>query len=867
MKKIRNKTYFFLLGLTLFMVWFLVGRFGLFASNGDWFSQHSVIPDQFRQQFYATGQWFPEFAAQLGAGQNIYNYSYYGLYNPVILPSYLLPFVNMGDYLMAVSILCLAASVLLMYYWLGTHGFSAQVRLSVTVVFLLAAPMIYQSHRQIMFVNYMPFLCMALIGVDRYWNKRKYGLYLAGVFLMIMTSFYFSIGGLLALCLYGVSRCEKQSPKRRVFGFIFPTAAAVCLAGVLLVPTACALFARNDGSKQGLSVSLLFPDFSQSRFAYDGYGIGLTIGILSVLFLCLAGRNLKERFLAAGCLTVITIPFFSWVLNGGLYARGKSLIPFLPVFCYLTAVCLEGIRRKEFSSRMYLAGYLASVTWSVCSFLICGHGKLTEIYGMMFAELLLLLLFFLWYQKKRDQTKKMFPVFLLPSMICLLLSAAVQNGNGTDRLNADVYRSVTDDSWGEEISGVLRQEEGLYRLEQSGSHEEKKANINRVWDVRQWSVSSYSSAYQKLYKDFRENVFQTEQPLRNCLMQSVSENPLFQKFMGVKYRVGENAEKDTDGKISVSRQENAAPVIYATDQVIAEDAYRNMAFPYNQTILMRYAAAKGGTEPDTREITASMPDIRETEVRILERLGIHKTDSGYQIETKQKIKTSLAVAGSETDRERILFLQFDVKNRRKSQDVIIELAGIRNNLSAKSHVYYNGNRTFTYVMKLKKGQKKAELLFGEGTYSISNIRSFLGDAAVLSEDSLYQSAFCPDWKMTEGSRICGDMDVVRTGYLVTSIPYDPGFEIWIDGTRAEKEIVNTAFLGAKISKGEHRIEIVYHAPGAFLGKAVSGMALVCLAAAGVLERKKNYVVSAAFRYNFLTILMYHKKKIKAIGGK
>ncbi len=208
-------------------------------------------------------------------------------------------------------------------------------------------------------------------------------------------------------------------------------------------------------------------------------------------------------------------------------------------------------------------------------------------------------------------------------------------------------------------------------------------------------------------------------------------------------------------------------------------------------------------------------------------------------------------------------MQFDVKNRRKNQDVIIELAGIRNNLSAKSHVYYNGNRTFTYVMKLKKGQNEAELLFGEGTYSISNIRSFLGDAAVLSEDSLYQSAFCPDWKMTEGSRICGDMDVVRTGYLVTSIPYDPGFEIWIDGIRTEKEIVNTAFLGAKISKGAHRIEIVYHAPGAFLGKAVSGMALVCLAAAGALERKKNYVVSAAFRYNFLTILMYHKKKVKA----
>ena len=33
----------------------------------------------------------------LGGGQNIYNFAYYGLYNPVILLSYALPFVKMGD--------------------------------------------------------------------------------------------------------------------------------------------------------------------------------------------------------------------------------------------------------------------------------------------------------------------------------------------------------------------------------------------------------------------------------------------------------------------------------------------------------------------------------------------------------------------------------------------------------------------------------------------------------------------------------------------------------------------------------------------------------------------------------------------------
>ena len=66
--------------------------------------------------------------------------------------------------------------------------------------------MIFQSYNQIMFVNYMPFLCMALWGVDSFLEKGKPLLYLSGVFLMIMTSFYFSIGGILVLILYGLHR-------------------------------------------------------------------------------------------------------------------------------------------------------------------------------------------------------------------------------------------------------------------------------------------------------------------------------------------------------------------------------------------------------------------------------------------------------------------------------------------------------------------------------------------------------------------------------------------------------------------------------------------------------------------------------------
>ena len=92
-----------------------------FGAKVDWSSQHSVFPEYFRQQFYRTGQFFPEFALNIGGGQNIYNFSYYGLFSPVVLIGYLLPNVKMSDYMMVASIVCLTAAVIILYRWLKSR--------------------------------------------------------------------------------------------------------------------------------------------------------------------------------------------------------------------------------------------------------------------------------------------------------------------------------------------------------------------------------------------------------------------------------------------------------------------------------------------------------------------------------------------------------------------------------------------------------------------------------------------------------------------------------------------------------------------------------------------------------------------------
>lgn len=159
--------------LTVAACLYSTGAGNIFGAKVDWSSQHSVFPEYFRQQFYRTGQFFPEFALNIGGGQNIYNFSYYGLFSPVVLIGYLLPNVKMSDYMMVASIVCLAAAVIILYRWLKSREFTAAVSGMTALMFLFAGPMIYQSSHQIMFVNYMPFLCLTFCGIDRYFEQKK----------------------------------------------------------------------------------------------------------------------------------------------------------------------------------------------------------------------------------------------------------------------------------------------------------------------------------------------------------------------------------------------------------------------------------------------------------------------------------------------------------------------------------------------------------------------------------------------------------------------------------------------------------------------------------------------------------------------
>jgi uncharacterized membrane protein YfhO len=65
----------------------------------------------------------------------------------------------------------------------------------------------------------------------------------------------------------------------------------------------------------------------------------------------------------------------------------------------------------------------------------------------------------------------------------------------------------------------------------------------------------------------------------------------------------------------------------------------------------------------------------------------------------------------------------------------------------------------------------------------------------------------------DNGKIKGKIVVPEGNSIITSIPYDEGWSVYVDGTEIEVNTFANAFIAFDVPSGEHSIELSYHAPG------------------------------------------------------
>ena len=545
------------------------------------------------------------------------------------------------------------------------------------------------------------------------------------------------------------------------------------------------------------------------------------------------------------------IPVFAYLLNGGLYIRDKVFIPFLPLLCYLISIYLEKCRKRELS---FIAGMIPYIITTIFVYIarnqFVSKGIGESIWKALLAESILFLICYVLYcaMKRYYKETKEILMLALPSVICLAVTMNTFYQMKPDRyVSRKLYRDVVGEQNRQAVKEALKDDDGYYRTEQMGSDDENAADLNRIWDVDQNITSIYSSAYNPDYQTFRQKTFRLEEPFRNGMMQSVSKNPVFQRMMGVRYIVSDSDVPGYTlvkkcGTTGIYQNKDAAPVMYATDRVMTEEEYKKLAFPYNQTAFLEYAVVGEHTESSDQNIMTAYKPV-----------SMKKADAqdGWRIHAKKMKKTTFSIqqvqqktAQEKKQENRVLFLKFRVDNAHPNKDVAVWINGIRNKLSAKDHVYYNENKTFTYAVPLKDGEDNISVTFGKGKYRLSQVQAYLGSLPERSE-TLYQSEVQVDKKQTKDNVIQGMIQVKNNGWFITSIPYDTHFKMYIDGKETKIQKVNMAFLGCKIRRGKHEVKIIYHAPGTTTGKVLSLIGIAGFLLVLVQEKENKKIIQGS----------------------
>ncbi len=823
-----------------------VPRGYVYGSTTDWFSQHAALAETIRTACLEQKTLLPEYL-ELGGGSNGFLFSYYGYLRPDILLGCLFADVPMLYLVTAYMLAGYLASVILFYRLLREEEIPEFLAFWGSMLFLFAA-CFFQTHRQVMFINYMPFLLAALLMIRR----KKYGWVCIFLSLVYCNSFYYAVSVLAAAGWYWY----RQEGRSFLGNYIRTAAVSTGLTAALLIPTGLVILEHRRAGSGPEGIFAVRGDFTS--LLYSPYGMGLTAVCLYALILGLGAKRLRADSVCY--LLIAGFGLASYVLNGLLYARSKILIPFVPL------VLLQCVRvfaqLQEGKLRRHFRPFVPLVLVAAC---YAGKDKFVWIA----ADLLVLAAVLPAIRGRKRSVPAYLILLILPA--CFFLETAKTEGYVRGGQAQEIALETKDDGGGSRWvtrvyagdgrtgadtgKDTMEARNGLYRFD---SIYEPLATGNRDASGERKKSTMYSSVTDADYREVYYDLLMTPVQINNRIALLAADNPFLLHFMGVRYLEAEPEHVpdgyrivEKKGNRVIAENDSVLPVAYLVNDVMDETNFRGLE-PYEKLdALMRTTVIRGedgdaqgaektegeaGENGFRTEMKVCEPVFRPCELP--EGLTVQKTDTGaWEIMAQKKCTMTLEL--EEPFTEEILLLSFNVKSL-DGKAVVIDINGIRNKLSGKGAPYPNGNRQFHYQFAEPDGTGRLEVTFSPGKYRIDGAEWHTWAKELFRQKEITRVSELP----LSGHEIFAcTAEAGEDGYFVTSIPLQRGMKILVDGKSVPVVTVNQAFAGAAVGAGRHTIKIAFTPPGLWAGYGISFLTVcvsagyLCAAAPG----KRRYI--------------------------
>lgn len=734
----------------------------------------------------------------------------------------------------------------------------------------------------VMWLDAMILLPVVLLGIERIIDHGKPATYIVGLALTMFSNYYMSymlcIFAVIYFCYYyitsyesGAIICKKYARKKRGFictlanrrffrtGFIFALsslAAAAIMAAVLL-PVFNIL--RSSSATSGT-----FPDEMNSYFTFfdffanhlaslettirssgddvlpNVYCGAITL-ILAPLYFFTKSITKKEKI---ATLVLLTVLFFSFNVNYLNYIwhgfHFPNDLPYRQSFIYSFILLVMSykvfVRLKEFTSRQICAVGVALVAFIFIVEDITSKNVDSATVILSLALIVLYVVLLALFKDKKYETASL----ALLLLVCICSEVVMCDSSRVSiTITKDSYSSDYDDFKALKTAIDTAEDGEFYRMELT----DLRTRMDPSWYGYN-GVSVFSSMAFESLSNLQDDLGMMSNRINSYTYNP--QTPIYNMMFSLKYIVN-NAAPNTlespfysaslrNDKYSAYKNNYYLPIAYCIDsraESWADEDYMN--------------TWKIETASDPFMLQGDYFDMATGVGNPFEKLDIsYATYSNVSPFTESLTATNFSYSKTTpdadgsvvlyltTEKKGNVYIYFDVTGAAdKNVTITSPLGTISQNANQNCILdlgYFDVNETITVTVPFENNN--GTLTFN--AYTI-NEKTFKKGYEILSDSQLLTESF-------EDTYISGRLTAKKDCILYTSIPYDKGWSIIVDGEKVDEDKIiklGGGLLAAKIEKGNHNIEFKYEAPGLKAGLVISITALLIIIILKLITKLQN----------------------------
>ncbi len=802
-------------------------------------SMHQYVPFFSDYQRKVRGLESLYYTWNIGMGQNYLSLLLYYIASPLNLILLVVPRSGIFGAFTFLVIFKLCFSAGAFGYWLSRRRgvvSNSPLITGFSLGYALSSYMI-GYHWNVMWLDCIMMLPLAILGLERIFRKKSPKLYVLSLFYILFCNYYiaFIICIFLVLWFFAHKQGSFKDFLRNGLVFAGCSLLSALMAAAALLTAFLGIMQTSSAESMGLPKEKLYGSFfaqlKQHFFLTtpidmqnDDSGLNVYCGVLIVLlfflFLLSDRISLRERIrkglLVAFLIYSFNSTLFNFIWHGFHNQYGiPNRFSFVYIFTLLTVGYEALVRLRQTGVfRIALAGSLTIIFFFLCFWF--GDPKGAVPGGWIFAITLALVVVYMvfLFLRKLNGIPLLAGSIVLASMLAAeLITNGALGFAKNDVANGDFYAEYTD--------AMITAKQNVDRLAELKSEKFWREDMvsTRMIDEATYhglrSVGTFCSTVKGKLVDVMGRL--------GCYT-AVNEflfyggNPVLNMLTGVRYIY----TRDTDYSGIMTRE---TPVYEDKDLKVYENPYV-LPIAYGVPMSMEnWESAAGDRIGEVNRLAREMTGIG----KVYETATIERTAEGEGCKTWVTSPTSKLI------------------NYSKDQDATGNIK-ITTELTITEDGSYVFDTRVNHVKRLQihiNDEQKARDRFTSQIFDLGKLK--VGDRVKLvfefdsdaSESGTVRLELCRineeklqqiyDKLADEGMEVTyvkdGKLDGVVTmkedGLLFTTIPYDEGWTVKVDGEKVETMAVGEAFLALPLSAGQHTVTFRYTAPGFLRGLLLS----------------------------------------------